>query len=153
MMDQFIGVFLGALVGALVGWWLLVRENERLDSRRVNNDALASLGRAMHNYLVMAASADPADVEFVARQARSIGGEHMGSFVDSFDAAEQTALSKLGTDLAQAVREIGAATTKEEKADLYGKWEKPLDEQHLVLRRAAFNLTRPGIRSLFRSYE
>jgi hypothetical protein len=48
-MGEFVGVFLGAVIGAMVGWLLLVRENERLENRRVNKEALAQLGRAMSN--------------------------------------------------------------------------------------------------------
>ena len=152
-MDQFVGVFLGALFGAIAGWWLLVRENERLESRRVNNEALAGLGRAMSNYLIMAADANPSDVEFVARRASSIGRDYMGSASGYFDSAERTALSKLESDLADAAREIGSAGSQDDKTAAYDKWAERLNGQHFVLKRAAYELSRPGLRALFRRYE
>ena len=46
----------------------------------------------------------------------------------------------------------GAATTLDEKAELYDKWEKLLNARHFVLKRASYNLTRSGIGALFPNY-
>jgi hypothetical protein len=149
----FLGVLIGAALGALFGWWLMMRENERLAYRRVNEEHLRSLSNATIGYLVQAGEAEPAGVEFIARSVRGVGAYHMRGNEDSYTPEERNALTKYVDDLEAAVRAIGGATDIETKSDLYDEWTARLETHWRVLWRQVLENSAPGWRSLFRSYD
>jgi hypothetical protein len=152
--SAFFGVLLGAALGAFLGWWLMMKENERLDFRRSNEDQLDRLTDQVGIFMRSAVMADAVTLELLIRECRGVLRLHMGRdpSLTGFTPAEQQAVGKLLADVEAGMRAVNQAPAGVAKLDAWDTWIDVIDAHVQVLWRHVHAQSASGIRSLFRSY-
>lgn len=151
-LSGFLSVLLGAALGAVFGWWLMMKENERLGFRQFNEQQLDRLTTEIGGFVRQAASADAETLELLIADAGHVVRAHIGRDPEGFTTAEQNAVSKLATDVQIAMRTINAADDVATKLAEWDRWTDVFDGNVSVLWRHIYEQSAPGLRSLFRSY-